>query len=97
MRILAIEQSIPGVDPDLIRSRLEEEAQAVWGLKMQDIVREIWFSPDHRAVLMLECAGEAEAREALTRLPLFRDTLIGFELTPLLPYDGFDRLFNKNH
>jgi muconolactone delta-isomerase len=96
MQLLAIEQDIPGADAEQIRVRLEEEARAAWDLKMNGILREIWFTPDHRAVLMLECAGEEEARETLTRLPLYREGLIGFEIIPLLPYDGFERLFDKS-
>jgi muconolactone delta-isomerase len=95
MKFLAIEKDIPGVDPEQMHSRLEAEARATWDLKMQDILREIWFTPDHRAVLMLECADEEDARRALTSLPLYRDGLIGFDVIPLLPYDGFARLFNK--
>jgi muconolactone delta-isomerase len=95
MKFLAIEQDIPGVDPESMRPRLKAEARAAWELKMQDILRQIWFTPDHRAVLMLECADEDNARRALSSLPLYQDGLIGFEIIPLLPYDGFARLFNK--
>jgi muconolactone delta-isomerase len=93
MQMLAIEQDIPGADPEAMRSTLEEEARAAWDMKVDGTLREIWFTPDHRAVLMLECAGEEEARETLARLPLYREGLIGFEIIPLLPYDGFARLF----
>ncbi len=93
--MLAIEQDIPGADPEMIRSILEAEARAAWDLKMDGTLRNIWFTPDHRAVLMLESAGEEEARESLARLPLYREGLIGFEIIPLMPYDGFERLFDK--
>ncbi|MHC1781816.1 MAG: superoxide dismutase [Anaerolineaceae bacterium] len=95
MKFLAIEKDIPNVDPELIRCLLEAEALAAWDLKMQDTLREIWFTPDHRAVLMLECTNEEDARRVLGRLPLYRENLIGFEIIPLLPYDGFARLFKK--
>ena len=47
----------------------------------------------HEAVLVLECADAAEARSALAGLPLVAAGLIEFELIPLVPYDGFARLF----
>ena len=42
---------------------------------------------------MLECSSLAEAAAALDALPLVREGLITFELLPLAPYDGFERLF----
>ena len=93
MQYLAIEQDIPGADPETMRSNLQAEARAAWDLKVDGVLREIWFTPDHRAVLMLECAGEEEVRKALAHLPLYREGLIGFEVIPLLPYDGFSRIF----
>jgi hypothetical protein len=42
---------------------------------------------------VLECASLDEAQEILDTLPLVRDRLIEFELIPLVPYPGFERLF----
>ncbi|WP_157367295.1 hypothetical protein [Aminiphilus circumscriptus] len=44
-------------------------------------------------MLLLECAGEAEARDLLASLPLVRKGLITFEVIPLVPCDGFPRRF----
>lgn len=72
---------------------LKAEASAVWALSKQDVLRDIWFTPDHRAVFMLECADAAAAHEVLRSLPLYREGLIDFEVTELSPYDGLERLF----
>jgi hypothetical protein len=95
MRILVIERDIPGVESRRMRPLLKAEASAVWALTKQDVLRDIWFTPDHRAVLMLECADEASAREVLRSLPLYREGLIDFEITELFPYDGLERLFTE--
>ncbi len=36
---------------------------------------------------------KAEARQALETLPLVQAGLIEFQILPLIPYDGFARLF----
>jgi len=95
MRILAIERDIPGADAVGMRRLLVEEAAAAWTLQKRDVLREIWFTADHRAVLLLECENETAAREALDSLPLFREGYIDFEILALLPYDGFERLFGQ--
>jgi len=46
-----------------------------------------------QAVLVLEAAGPEEARQALETLPLVQAGLIEFQILPLIPYDGFARLF----
>lgn len=93
MRILVIERDVPGVESRRMRPLLKAEASAVWALKKGDVLREIWFTADHRAVLMLECVDEASAREVLRSLPLYREGLIDFEVAELFPYDGLERLF----
>jgi hypothetical protein len=58
------------------------------------VIREAYFHAEqHKAVLVLECAGVEEARAALQALPLVEAGLIEFELMPLKAYDGFARLF----
>jgi len=97
MRILAIERDVPGADPRQMQPHLEEEAAAVWALAKRDLLRDACFTvADHRAVLLLECGGEAEAREALRSLPLCREGLIEFDVLALRPYDGFERLFRDD-
>jgi hypothetical protein len=93
MRILAIEKELSSINPTKMHDILRAEATRVWALQKQDVIRELWFTRcDQRAVIMLECGTESEAREQLESLPLVRHNLIEFELLPLQPYDGFDRL-----
>jgi len=93
MRILAIETELAAIDPQRHRHLLREEAEDVWALKQRDVIRDIWFTRQgRRAVVMLECGSEEEARQHLGSLPLVRERLIEFEVHTLLAYDGFDRL-----
>ncbi len=94
MRILAIEQSLPAVPVVASESILREEAARVWTLHMEGVIREIYFRADRReAVLMLEVSGVEEARSVLATLPLVRERRIDFDIIPLVPYSGFERLF----
>jgi muconolactone delta-isomerase len=98
MKILAIEHELPGVTsvdftPELKRA----EAARAWELYQAGAFRELYFCRDYSsAVLMLECADVAEASEILSSLPLAKAGLITFELTPLVPYPGFARLFGED-
>jgi CelD/BcsL family acetyltransferase involved in cellulose biosynthesis len=93
MKILAIER--PGANPDLdYGPLLAAEARRAWELRQADVLREAYFSADEReAVLVLECADVQGAAEALASLPLVKAGVIDFRLIPLVPYDGFARLF----
>ncbi len=94
MRILAIERELPVPVYRNLRELPREEAAAVWDLQKRGFIREIWCSKaDHRAVVMLECADVAEAREHLATLPFVRASLIDFTLLELCPYDGLESLF----
>jgi muconolactone delta-isomerase len=92
MKFLAIEKELAGVDWSAVDEILKREAKQVLELFKQDKLREIYFTDDHRAVLILECSNRAEAKEILNSLPLVQQKMIGFELMSLLPYTGFDRL-----
>ena len=93
MRILAIEREpstlIHANLPDLLRA----EAAGIWELQKRGIVRDIWFTTDRHAIVMLECPNAGEARKHLAALPLVRAGLIEFTLHELHSYDGFERLF----
>ena len=95
MRILALERAVPGVaaaafTPDLLKA----EAERVWELQQAGVLRETYFRADRPdAVLVLECAGAAEADRVLGTLPLVAAGLIAFEVIPLRPYPGLARLF----
>lgn len=94
MRILAIERELPTPAPANLRDLYREEAASVWALQKRGIVRDIWFTaPGRHAVVMLECAGAAEARQHLATLPLVRYGQIDFTLHELRSYDGYERLF----
>jgi hypothetical protein len=93
MRILALEREI-STESEAYQPHLRAEAAQVWELYQSGYVREAYFRADqHTAVLVLECADEAAARELLDTLPLVKAGLIDFELIPLAPYSGFARLF----
>ena len=94
MKILALERDLPGVSAERFLPHLKAEAARVWELYQAGVLREIYFRQDRtNAVVVLECAGEEEAREVLASLPLVREGLTTFEIIPLVPYPGFARLF----
>lgn len=95
MKILAIEKEIAGATPEDFQPHLKAEAHKVWELQQQDIIREIYFRADcSSAVLILECAGIVAAEKILQTLPLAQANLIKFEIIPIKPYPGFERLFD---
>jgi len=94
MKILAVEIENEGVKPEQFASHAKAEAQRIWELYQQGIIRELYFRADRsEAVLILECNGAAEAAEMLESLPLVRAGLIRFDVIALIPYPGFVRLF----
>ncbi len=96
MKILALEKESPGATAGQFQPLLKEEARSVWELQQSGLLREIYFTAEeHTAVLMLECADVNAALQALAALPLFKAGLIRFDLIPLVPYDGFARLFER--
>ena len=94
MKILALEREIQGMPATAFRSLLQAEAAKAWELYMQGVIRELYFNAEqHTAILVLECDHLQAARLILDQLPLVQARLIDFELVPLAPYDGFERLF----
>ena len=94
MRILAIERELPRPVHRNLRDLLRAEATVIWDLQKTGIIRDLWLTKaDRRAVILLECAGLAEARAHLAALPLVRAELIDFMLHELCTYDGLERLF----
>ena len=94
MKILAIEKELPGAQAQDFRPLLKPEATAVWQLYQTGVIRETYFRADrHAAVLVLECESAEAAKETLNELPLVKAGLIDFEIIPLVPYPGFERLF----
>jgi muconolactone delta-isomerase len=96
MKILALEKELPGATAAVFAPHLQAEAARVWELQQTGVLREIYFRADRSdAVLVLECADVAEARQVLETLPLVREKLITFEIIPLKPYPGLARLFAR--
>jgi muconolactone delta-isomerase len=94
MKILALEREISGTQPGALAPDLKAEALRVWRLYQEGVIRELYFRQDrHEAVLILECADTAEARQVLDSLPLVKSSCIAFDVIPLIPYPGFERLF----
>ena len=95
MKILALEKEIAGKTAVDFTPFLEEEAKTAWELQKQGVLREIYFRADKReAVLILECDNVIDAEKILQQLPLVREKLIKFDIIPLKPYDGFERLIS---
>ena len=94
MKILALEQELPGSTLEGFHQYAREEARKAWELHQAGWIRELYFRVDRdEAVLVLECANVAQAQEILAELPLVREGLITFELIALKTYNGFERLF----
>jgi hypothetical protein len=96
MKILALEQECPGATGDQFLPYLKAEAARAWEAHQAGIIRELYFRADqHTAVLVLECPTLEDAQAVLNTLPMVEHGLITFELMPLIPYDGFARLFSE--
>ena len=95
MKILALEKEEPSSDGKF-GPHLKAEATRIWELYQLEVIREVYFRSDnHTAVLVLECEDLYDAAECLLTLPLVEAGLITFDLIPLAPYTGFERLFEK--
>ena len=96
MKILAMEIEVEGVSPEQFEPHLKAEARRAWELYQNDIIREIYFRADRsEAILILECADPKEAEQVLETLPLVQAGLIHFDVIQLVPYPGFERLFEE--
>lgn len=94
MKVLAFEKEVPGATDKDYATHLKAESIKVWELYQADVIREVYFRRDlPAAVLVLECTGLPEAEQILSTMPLVKEGLITFELVPLRPYPGFERLF----
>ena len=96
MKVLALETDLPGATPDDFSRYAEEEARQVWQLIQEEKIREIYFRGDQNcAVITLECQDLDEAEQILGTLPFMKNGLIHFDLIPLKPYPGLERLFKE--
>lgn len=95
MKILAIEKEMPGVADFDYKPWLEAEARKAWELHQEGLIRELYFTDDHCAVLVIEARDKIHAREIIDQLPLVQQKLIDFDLLALTAYPGFARLFKS--
>ena len=92
MKILALEREIEGIGWYNTEKLLEEEAQHVFQLYLSDNLREIYFTEDNNAVLVMETEDRERAEKLLDALPLVKSGKIRFEIMELKPYTGFKRI-----
>ncbi|MBI9049324.1 MAG: hypothetical protein JEZ00_07890 [Anaerolineaceae bacterium] len=98
MKFLLLEREADNLTAQHFQPYLEEEAQHVWKLVQQGVLRETYFDAEqHNAVLMMECESKGQAEQFTADFPLVQAGLIRFEIIPLKPYDGFARLFDKKY
>jgi len=95
MKILALETEVNGVTWDSLGDLLKKEAQHVFELYLSDTLREIYFTENRNAVLILESKDKSTAKKILDSLPLVKSGKIKFELMELRPYNGYERLINE--
>jgi len=95
MKIVAIERDLKVVDWKNETQNLIEEAKSVYRLMLSGILREIYFSENKQAILILECEDKIMAKNILTQLPLVINGTIDFDIIELHPYTGFGRLMEK--
>ena len=92
MKILAIEKEIEGVKWNNMEDVLTQEARHVFQLYLSDVLREIYFTENKNAVLILETESKKTAEKLLNSLPLVKAKKIRFDIMELNPYTGYERL-----
>ena len=93
MKIIATEKVILGVSPEDIKPYLIEETKKVWEFFQLGLIREIYFTENNDAILILEAKDKEEALGIIRQLPLVQNNLIEFVINELHPYRGYARLF----
>lgn len=94
MKVLAIEKELKEIDPVALEEVLRQEAEVVWELYTEGLLREHYFKEDaYEAVLVFECEDTLQAQQLVARLPLVKLGYITFECIGLRPYPGVSRLF----
>jgi hypothetical protein len=95
MKLLAIEKETNSVNWNEETETLINESYQVYHLFQEGIIRDIYFTENENAVIVLESASKDEAFSILSTLPLVKAGLIGFDVMELRPYSGFDRIIQK--
>jgi hypothetical protein len=94
MKILAIEKEIKPVVWENESQTLMEEANSVYKMMLSGDLREIYFTENKHAVIILECENKIEAKQLLSKLPLVMKGIVEFDIMELQPYTGFTRLMD---
>jgi len=94
MKILALEREVEGTTWEDTETLLEEEAKHIFELYLSNHLREIYFTQDNNAVLILEATDREAAEELLHHLPLVQAGKIRFEIFGLAPYTGYTRILS---
>ena len=92
MKILAIENEIEGEEWDKLDDLLKEEAHHVYNLYLSGSIREIYFTENKNAILVMETENKQAAIKLIDTLPLVKSGKIKFEIMELNPYTGYDRI-----
>ena len=95
MKVIAIEKKIEGANWDNTESLLSEEAQHVFELYLSDTIREIYFTENNNAVVIMETKDKYSANKLLDSFPLVKSGKIKFDVMELRPYKGYRRLMEK--
>ena len=95
MKILAIEHDMEGVAWETLGDLLQEEAKHVYHLYLSDSLREIYFTENKNAILILETEDTKTAMGILNELPLVKSGRIRFEVMELRPYTGYERILRE--
>jgi hypothetical protein len=73
---------------------LKKEASYIWTIYKTGILKNIWFSENKDALLIIEIDNKEKAQEIVNDFPLVKGNLIKYTITSLLPYTGFERILN---
>jgi hypothetical protein len=95
MQFLVTTSDNGNVDWHLQSELLRQEARRVWELYTRGILRNIWFNEDKDALLVLEGEGLGQAKAIVDELPLVKAGCIKYTITSLLPYSGWERMFEE--
>lgn len=96
MKILAITKDVPGVNWENSDEILKNEAINAYKLYKEGAFRDIYFTQNRDAVIILKAEALDEASTIMNTLPLVHKQFISYELFELNPYNGFERFFSHS-
>lgn len=86
MQVLAIDKILREVNDEELMSHLPEELAATVKLYLEERVRNFYFRKDRPGVIfIMEVDSMADAKEALSTLPLVEVGILDFDLIPIGP------------